>query len=164
MTPSPRNAPWGSNFAKSVLNCRLLHEGNIPSKFQVCRFNSSGDIVISQYTRALQYIEELESLDSVHPEDRMRTDYIASRLHWASCTPVVIRSFEHHADNRTVWLSPSSTNLTRERLVARRLFRTPTGRKDTIHLQEHMPSPGFEPRAYDTAVSVTNHYNGWAVV
>ncbi|GFW41355.1 hypothetical protein TNCV_1003461 [Trichonephila clavipes] len=25
-----------------------------------------------------------------------------------------------------------------------------------------MPSVGFEPRPYDTAVSVDNHYTGWA--
>ncbi|GFW45239.1 hypothetical protein TNCV_4733471 [Trichonephila clavipes] len=27
-----------------------------------------------------------------------------------------------------------------------------------------MPSPGFEPMPYGTAVSVTNHYTGWAVI
>ncbi|GFX29219.1 hypothetical protein TNCV_3217531 [Trichonephila clavipes] len=27
-----------------------------------------------------------------------------------------------------------------------------------------MPSPGFEPRPYGTAVSVTNHYTGWAAL
>ncbi|GFX63888.1 uncharacterized protein TNCV_4346031 [Trichonephila clavipes] len=28
-------------------------------------------------------------------------------------------------------------------------------------MQTSMPSPGFEPRPYVTAVSVTNHYTGW---
>ncbi|GFX37121.1 ADP-ribosylation factor 6 [Trichonephila clavipes] len=27
-----------------------------------------------------------------------------------------------------------------------------------------MPSLRFEPRSYDTSVSVTNHYTGWAAV
>ncbi|GFY19820.1 transposable element Tcb1 transposase [Trichonephila clavipes] len=53
------------------------------------------------------------------------------------------------------------TNLTRE-LAARRLFRVPPCRKDTIHLQTAMSSPGLEPRSYGTAVSVANHYTGWA--
>ncbi|PRD32080.1 UNVERIFIED_CONTAM: para [Trichonephila clavipes] len=44
---NPRNAHWVSIFAKSVLSCCLLHKGNLPTKFQFCRFNSSGDIVIS---------------------------------------------------------------------------------------------------------------------
>ncbi|GFV95071.1 uncharacterized protein TNCV_3708671 [Trichonephila clavipes] len=43
----------------------------------------------------------------------------------------------------------SPTNLTRG-LAARWLFRVPPCRKGTIHLQTSMPSPGFEPRHYDT--------------
>ncbi|GFW38127.1 DUF4817 domain-containing protein [Trichonephila clavipes] len=34
----------------------------------------------------------------------------------------------------------------------------------TIHLQTPMSSPGFEPRPYGTAVSVANHYTGWATL
>ncbi|GFT25232.1 hypothetical protein TNCV_181051 [Trichonephila clavipes] len=33
-----------------------------------------------------------------------------------------------------------------------------------IHLETSMPSPGFEPRPYATAVSVTNNYTGWSWV
>ncbi|GFU41326.1 hypothetical protein TNCV_3011471 [Trichonephila clavipes] len=33
--------------------------------------------------------------------------------------------------------------------------------KDTIHLLTYMPSPGFEPRLYIKAASITNHYTGW---
>ncbi|GFS91299.1 hypothetical protein TNCV_1307061 [Trichonephila clavipes] len=85
-------------------------------------------------------------------------------------------SFEHHAGDNTIWLgstpisrekirrwseasqlSSPSTNLTRE-LAARWLFRVPPCHKSTIHLQTSMLSPGFEPRLYDTAVSVTNYY------
>ncbi|GFT84924.1 hypothetical protein TNCV_2507521 [Trichonephila clavipes] len=51
--------------------------------------------------------------------------------------------------------SSPSTNLTRG-LAARRLFRVHPRRKGTVHLQISMPSPGF------SAVSVTNHYAGWA--
>ncbi|GFV77584.1 hypothetical protein TNCV_1071131 [Trichonephila clavipes] len=58
-------------------------------------------------------------------------------------------------------LSTPSTNFTR-RLGSRRLFRVPPCREGTIHLQTSMPSPGFEPRLYGTAVSVTNHYAEWA--
>ncbi|GFY28078.1 putative DD41D transposase [Trichonephila clavipes] len=46
--------------------------------------------------------------------------------------------------------------------VARRLFRVPPCRVGTIHLQTSMSSPGFELRPYVTAVSVANHYTGWA--
>ncbi|GFW57836.1 hypothetical protein TNCV_2927551 [Trichonephila clavipes] len=41
---------------------------------------------------------------------------------------------------------------------ARRLFRVPPCRAGTIHFQTSMPSSGFEPKPYGTAVSVTNHY------
>ncbi|GFX50691.1 hypothetical protein TNCV_2722771 [Trichonephila clavipes] len=47
-------------------------------------------------------------------------------------------------------------------LAARRLFRVPPCRERTIHLQTFNSSSGFEPSSYDTAVSVTNHYTGWA--
>ncbi|GFV06731.1 zinc finger MYM-type protein 1 [Trichonephila clavipes] len=43
----------------------------------------------------------------------------------------------------------SSINLKR-RLVARPQFRVPSYRKDTIHLQTSKPSPGFEPKPYNT--------------
>ncbi|GFV83337.1 transposable element Tcb2 transposase [Trichonephila clavipes] len=35
-------------------------------------------------------------------------------------------------------------------------------RKGSIHLLRSMPFPGFEPRPYGIAVSVTIHYTGWA--
>ncbi|GFX44057.1 hypothetical protein TNCV_4118531 [Trichonephila clavipes] len=56
-------------------------------------------------------------------------------------------------------LSSHSTNLT-SRLAARQLFGVPLCRKDTIHLQIFMPSPGFEPRPYSTltiTVSIPDH-------
>ncbi|GFX54782.1 uncharacterized protein TNCV_2556681 [Trichonephila clavipes] len=81
-------------------------------------------------------------------------------------TPVVSRSFEHHTGDSKIWLDSAQfrgitlwggqrppTNLTRG-LVARRLFRVPSCRKGTIHLQTSMSSPGFEPSPYGTAVSV----------
>ncbi|GFU27643.1 hypothetical protein TNCV_3825551 [Trichonephila clavipes] len=83
------------------------------------------------------------------------------------CTPVVIRSFEHHTVrifsvfsgvSEAYHLSSPSTNITRGH-TARRLWR-----KRNIHLQTSMPSPGFEPRPYSTTVSVTNHYTGWAAM
>ncbi|GFU74575.1 hypothetical protein TNCV_5138961 [Trichonephila clavipes] len=43
-----------------------------------------------------------------------------------------------------------------------RLFRVPPCRKDTLHSQTSMTSPGFEPSPYGIAVSVANHYTGWA--
>ncbi|GFV14459.1 hypothetical protein TNCV_165861 [Trichonephila clavipes] len=54
-----------------------------------------------------------------------------------------------------------STNHTRG-LAARRLISVLPCRKGTIHLQTSMSSPGFEPSPYGTAVSVANHYTGWA--
>ncbi|GFY27885.1 hypothetical protein TNCV_243501 [Trichonephila clavipes] len=57
-------------------------------------------------------------------------------------------------------LSSTSTNLTRG-LAAHRLFRGPPCHKGTLHLQTPMPSLGFEPRPYGTAVSIINHYTGW---
>ncbi|GFY34191.1 hypothetical protein TNCV_2504941 [Trichonephila clavipes] len=48
--------------------------------------------------------------------------------------------------------------------VGRMLIAHPTPcREGTIHLQTSMSSPGFEPRPYGTAVSVTNHYTGWVI-
>ncbi|GFU22862.1 hypothetical protein TNCV_4966081 [Trichonephila clavipes] len=61
----------------------------------------------------------------------------------------------------TSHLSSSSNNHTRG-LTARRLFRVPPCHKGTIHLQTSMSSPGFKPSPYGTAVSVANHYTGWA--
>ncbi|GFX94916.1 hypothetical protein TNCV_2379891 [Trichonephila clavipes] len=49
-------------------------------------------------------------------------------------------------------------------LAAQQLFRVPPCHEDTIHihLQTSMSSPRFNPSPYSTAVSVTNHYTGWA--
>ncbi|GFV20211.1 hypothetical protein TNCV_4195091 [Trichonephila clavipes] len=57
------------------------------------------------------------------------------------------------------YLSSFSTNHIRG-FAARRLFRVPTCRKGTIHLQISMSSPGFEPGLYGTTVSVANRYTG----
>ncbi|GFW30348.1 hypothetical protein TNCV_3851191 [Trichonephila clavipes] len=62
---------------------------------------------------------------------------------------------------RASQLSSFSTSLTR-RLAARWLFRVPPCRKSTIHLKTSMSSPGFEPIPHGKAVSVANHYTGWA--
>ncbi|GFW80598.1 hypothetical protein TNCV_3234501 [Trichonephila clavipes] len=59
------------------------------------------------------------------------------------------------------WGQGPPTHLTRG-LAARRLFRIPPCCKGTINLQTSISSPGFEPRPYGTAVSVANHYIGWA--
>ncbi|GFW66181.1 hypothetical protein TNCV_1710801 [Trichonephila clavipes] len=61
------------------------------------------------------------------------------------------------------YLSSLSSTLTIG-FSSRRLFRVSPCRKDTIHLQTSVPSQGFEPRAYGTAVSVSNHYTGRATV
>ncbi|GFU61359.1 hypothetical protein TNCV_530601 [Trichonephila clavipes] len=47
------------------------------------------------------------------------------------------------------------------RLVIRWLFGVAPCCKGTIHLQMYMPSSEFE-KPNGTAVSVTNHYTGWA--
>ncbi|GFW99074.1 hypothetical protein TNCV_3008441 [Trichonephila clavipes] len=76
------------------------------------------------------------------------------------------RSFDNFSDNRTIWLGSTAiglglpTNLTKG-LAARRLFRVPKCHTSTMHLQTSTPSPGFEPRPYGTAVSITNNYTGW---
>ncbi|GFV25432.1 hypothetical protein TNCV_1147021 [Trichonephila clavipes] len=95
--------------------------------------------------------------------------------------PVVTLSFEHHTGDSTIWLafssilmenfllgasgvsnlSSPSTNLTKG-LAARRLFRVSPRCEDTKHLQTSIPSPGFKPRPYGTAVNLANHYTGWA--
>ncbi|GFX41066.1 hypothetical protein TNCV_2217641 [Trichonephila clavipes] len=77
----------------------------------------------------------------------------------ANCTSVVSFSFgqydlarfnpnfegeQHWRWLGTDHLSSPSSNLTRG-LVARRLFRVPLCRKDSLHLKTYMPSPGFEP-------------------
>ncbi|GFW73704.1 hypothetical protein TNCV_1541581 [Trichonephila clavipes] len=58
-------------------------------------------------------------------------------------------------------LFPFHTNLTRG-LAARRLFKVPPCCEGIIHLKTSMSSPGFEPSPNGTAVSVANHYTGWA--
>ncbi|GFT85402.1 transposable element Tcb2 transposase [Trichonephila clavipes] len=69
-------------------------------------------------------------------------------------TPAVSLSFEHHAGDSTIFLGSiltpptPSTHLTRG-LAARRLFPVPRRR-----LQTPMPSPGFKPRPYGTAVQI----------
>ncbi|GFW22430.1 hypothetical protein TNCV_1431811 [Trichonephila clavipes] len=105
-----------------------------------------------------------------------RLDYIrASRCSHMPEIILKIRSFEHHIQATVRFgLSPPqflgrtpcrcqgpSTNLTTG-LATRRVFRVPPCRKDTIHLQTSKPSPGFEPRLYGAAVSVTKHYTEWA--
>ncbi|GFU71008.1 hypothetical protein TNCV_4487711 [Trichonephila clavipes] len=52
-------------------------------------------------------------------------------------------------------LFPFHQHLTRG-LPARWLFRAPPCREGTPYLQMPMPSAGFKPRPYDTALSVTN--------
>ncbi|GFT53217.1 hypothetical protein TNCV_4233141 [Trichonephila clavipes] len=83
-------------------------------------------------------------------------------------TPTISRSFEHRAADSMIRLDSTPTlrenflevfmvshfyslftNLTRG-LATRRLFRVPPCHK----------GPGFEPRPYSTATSVTNHYTG----
>ncbi|GFX66422.1 hypothetical protein TNCV_343961 [Trichonephila clavipes] len=101
----------------------------------------------------------------------------------SSSTPIISRSFEHHAGDSTIrigsapnfeaeplqgWsaafhLSSSYTSLTKE-FAARRKFRFSLYCKDIKYLQTSMPSPGFEHRSYNTGVSVTNHYTGWVAV
>ncbi|GFV26269.1 hypothetical protein TNCV_64581 [Trichonephila clavipes] len=83
-----------------------------------------------------------------------------------TCTPVISRSFGHHS---TIWLgstpilrehpgdgqgsrlSSPSKKLTRG-FEVRGLFRVILCRNGTVHSQTSMPSPGFEPRPYGTAV------------
>ncbi|GFV70888.1 hypothetical protein TNCV_3040831 [Trichonephila clavipes] len=48
--------------------------------------------------------------------------------------------------------------ISREDLRARWLLEYPHSAK----AQTSMPPPRFEPRPYGTAVSVANHYTGWA--
>ncbi|GFV01753.1 hypothetical protein TNCV_2024631 [Trichonephila clavipes] len=64
---------------------------------------------------------------------------------------------------RTSHLSSPSTSLLRG-LAAQRLFRVPPSHEGTVHLQTSALSPGFEPRAYGRAVSVTNLYTGWVAL
>ncbi|GFU79412.1 hypothetical protein TNCV_871831 [Trichonephila clavipes] len=46
----------------------------------------------------------------------------------------------------------------RRELASRRLFRVPQA------AQTSMPSPGFKPRPYCTAINVTNHYTDWRLL
>ncbi|GFT59299.1 hypothetical protein TNCV_3892291 [Trichonephila clavipes] len=108
------------------------------------------DELIEMYDQELDIVE-LKSLDAVQPEDRIMLGF----------TPIlreetlgVVRGF--------LPLFPS-TNLTR-RHSARRLFKVPPCREDTVHLQTSMSSPGFEPRPNSTAVRIANHYTGWVTV
>ncbi|GFT70367.1 hypothetical protein TNCV_2658141 [Trichonephila clavipes] len=60
---------------------------------------------------------------------------------------------------------PSSLTLpptSREDMRPDGYFRVPSCCKGTIHLQTFMPSLGFVPKPFGTAVNVINHYTGWA--
>ncbi|GFV18406.1 hypothetical protein TNCV_2868621 [Trichonephila clavipes] len=56
-------------------------------------------------------------------------------------------------------LSYLPTNLTKV-LAARRLVRVPPCRQGVKHFQQFMPSPGYEPEPYGTAVSLTTIPDG----
>ncbi|GFV00228.1 hypothetical protein TNCV_3322791 [Trichonephila clavipes] len=111
------------------------------------------------------------------PPDRQRPDRGPRNSSWQRTKrqlPLAI-AFERHTGDRTIslvstpilregtWVwshhSSFSANPTRG-LAARQLFIVLPCREGTIHLQTSMSSPGFEPRAYGTAVSVANHYTG----
>ncbi|GFX82250.1 hypothetical protein TNCV_972621 [Trichonephila clavipes] len=116
------------------------------------------------------------------PPDRQRSDRSPPNSSWQMAKgPVVIRNFEHHVDDSTIWLvstsifkrthcggskasrlSIYSTNHTRV-LAALHLFRELPRRKGTAHLQTSISSTGFKSRPYGTAISVTNNYTKWAV-
>ncbi|GFU08724.1 transmembrane protein KIAA1109 [Trichonephila clavipes] len=82
---------------------------------------------------------------------------VVNEYNWIDCS-------SQHQENKGEHPKSSQgppTNLMRG-LVARPLFKVPPCRKGTIHLQTSMSSPGFEPSPNGTAVSVANHYTGWA--
>ncbi|GFX24158.1 hypothetical protein TNCV_2436511 [Trichonephila clavipes] len=54
------------------------------------------------------------------------------------------------------WSEASHLSSSLNLVEARRIFRVPTCRTGTIHLQTPMPSTGFIPRPYGTAFNVTN--------
>ncbi|GFT77356.1 hypothetical protein TNCV_2023511 [Trichonephila clavipes] len=78
-----------------------------------------------------------------------------TRFGWV---PLILR--KNHGVSGSSHLSSPSTNVPRG-LEARLLFCVFQCRKDTIHLQTSMPSPGLESRSNGTAVRVTNHYTRW---
>ncbi|GFU57912.1 hypothetical protein TNCV_3144981 [Trichonephila clavipes] len=83
----------------------------------------------------------------------------------ARCTLVIIRSFEHHADDCMFWFCSTPNQRENTLEVVRGL--PPTSRDDlqfdgylkyplaNIHLQTSMPSLGFEPRPYGTTDRIT---------
>ncbi|GFX46216.1 hypothetical protein TNCV_2298651 [Trichonephila clavipes] len=75
---------------------------------------------------------------------------IVRKQSWSKCGEVA----------QTVAKPGLTASLTRGH-AARWLFRVTLCHKGAIDLQITMPSPGFEPKPYGTAGSVTNHYTGW---
>ncbi|GFX42055.1 hypothetical protein TNCV_2134701 [Trichonephila clavipes] len=73
---------------------------------------------------------------------------------WIGSTPISRENIRRWSG--ASHLSSPSTNLTRG-LAARWLFRVLPCHKDTIHLQTSIIYLGFEPRSYNTAVSITNY-------
>ncbi|GFV24956.1 hypothetical protein TNCV_884221 [Trichonephila clavipes] len=71
--------------------------------------------------------------------------------------PRVNRGFEHHIADSTIWIG--STPILKENT----LESTPWPQR-LYTLQAPMPSSGFEPKPYGTAVSVINHCTGWAAL
>ncbi|GFT57137.1 hypothetical protein TNCV_1691691 [Trichonephila clavipes] len=117
---------------------------------------------------------EGREIESVKGKGRIEEHEIPhdKRLSW---TAIVSRTFQYHTGGRTIWLvsTPILTENTlgivrvlpplfpfhqpQERTCGSQgLFKVLPWRKSTIHLQTSMPSPGYKPRPYGTAVSVTN--------
>ncbi|GFX72629.1 hypothetical protein TNCV_4062251 [Trichonephila clavipes] len=107
--------------------------------------------------------------------DRQQHQIKVHKIHRGNCYIISLR-FKHHAEYSTVLLD--ATPILRKNTLgvvrgleslipftnlmightAGRLFRVSHAGKGTIHLQASMSSAGFEPRSYNTTVSVTSHY------
>ncbi|GFT81598.1 hypothetical protein TNCV_3674281 [Trichonephila clavipes] len=86
--------------------------------------------------------------------------YVGDNTIWLGSTPILRENIWGWSE--TSHLSSSSTHLMRG-LAAQWLLRVSQSHKEggTIHLQTSMFSPGFEPRPYNTAVSITNFHTRW---
>ncbi|GFX38742.1 hypothetical protein TNCV_4748121 [Trichonephila clavipes] len=125
---------------KRVTHFPRLEEGNVP-------INTSWYGMFLGISRVLGSHGPREDITPLTPDQSEKLIVLRKRI---------------LSEYRSAFHLSSSTTILMRGLAARQLFRVAPCRKSTIHLQTSMSSPGFEPKPNGTAVSVVNHYIGWA--
>ncbi|GFU57846.1 hypothetical protein TNCV_2705851, partial [Trichonephila clavipes] len=136
----------------------------------ISKIKTIAGFLIDKYPHDLKQFEEIKLLKKIKEKEiiylsaggivKLKKSFLLSSFGTLLTYGLLIRKNTLGWSGASHFSSPS-TNLTRG-LVARYLFKVLPCREGTIHLQASMSSLGFEPSPNGTAVSVTNHYTGWA--